>query len=185
MCVCVVGVLEDTAIGSVGENEGFVGDSLEGVTGTAEGVTGMAGMIGENIQSEKMKGQKEKRRSFENTPGMMMRPLLDKCVNVCGVVGHRLSSSLLSSTPLKRQSTEATPPATPTTMADITTSSTPGLIPPPPPTPVMGPGGIPLPPPPPPSSLTSQPHMKRVNWQKMTRTDGTVWGEVSLIPIPS
>ena len=106
---------------------------------------------------------------------------MSDCVYDMCAVGQRLSAGSRTSTP---HSTEATPPATPpVSMADITASSTPGLIPAPPPTPAIGPGGVPLPPPPPPSSLSSQPHLKRVNWQKMATTDGTVWGEVSLIPI--
>ena len=99
-------------------------------------------------------------------------------------MGLKLAAVLSgSSTPFKRHSAEVTPPATPSN--DITTSTTPGIVPPPPPTPVVGPGGIPIPPPPPPSlsSSSSQPHMKRVNWQKMARTDGTVWGEVGPIPM--
>ena len=104
-------------------------------------------------------------------------------------VGQSLSALLTggASSPQKRRSTEATPPATPTsaTMVNITYTSTPATIPPPPPTPEIGAGGVPIPPPPPPSLPTAEPHLKRVNWQKMPKAEGTVWGEVSPIPMLS
>ena len=79
---------------------------------------------------------------------------------------------------------------------DISAFSTPGVpMPPnPPPTPQ---GGIPVPPPPPPAlpgGAAAQSTLKRVNWEKIHGTEGTIWGEVSqkqnilipviLIPIP-
>jgi hypothetical protein len=69
---------------------------------------------------------------------------------------------------------------------DTSTMSTPGgvpLPPNPPPTPVGGVGGIPVPPPPPPSLPGGQQgsNLKRVNWEKLYGTEGTIWKEVELI----
>ena len=64
---------------------------------------------------------------------------------------------------------------------DISAFSTPGIpMPPnPPPTPQ---GGIPVPPPPPPAlpgGAAAQSTLKRVNWEKIHGTEGTIWREVS------
>ena len=68
---------------------------------------------------------------------------------------------------------------------ESSTVSTPGsgvLCPPnPPPTPQGGVGGVPVPPPPPPTlpgAGSSQTHLKRVNWEKVHSTEGTIWREV-------
>ena len=63
------------------------------------------------------------------------------------------------------------------------TVSTPGgtsLLPNPPPTPAGGVGGIPIPPPLPPivPGPPTQSHLKRVNWEKLHGTEGTIWKEV-------
>ena len=166
-------VLEDTAIGSVGEEE----------------LCHLGPLMKENEGGNRERGKlgpqqppvvRHKKRSLENTPGRLQTTIhYESEICVFFSVGLKLAAVLSgsSTTPLKRHSAEATPPTTPTN--DITTSTTPGTVPPPPPTPVVGPGGVPIPPPPPPSfSSAQQPLMKRVNWQKMARTDGTVWGEV-------
>lgn len=75
------------------------------------------------------------------------------------------------------------------TLADTSAVSTPGGAPPlppnPPPTPAVGVGGVPIAPPPPPPALlgssSSQSHLKRVNWEKLHGTEGTIWKEVSPI----
>ena len=80
-------------------------------------------------------------------------------------------------------------PSTPTgaaAAADVSTTSTPGVpLPPnPPPTPQ---GGIPVPPPPPPTLPgaagvdSHRSNLKRVNWEKIHGTEGTIWREVGLI----
>lgn len=59
--------------------------------------------------------------------------------------------------------------------------STPGVpLPPnPPPTPAGGVGAIPIPPPPPPTVPgDTHSHLKRVNWEKIHGTEGTIWREV-------
>ncbi len=71
-------------------------------------------------------------------------------------------------------------------MPDTSVYSTPGgtpLPPNPPPTPHIGVGGIPIPPPPPPTlpgghGQTNK--LKRVNWEKVQGTEGTIWSEVRL-----
>lgn len=66
---------------------------------------------------------------------------------------------------------------------DSSTMSTPGSVPlppNPPPTPVGGVGGVPVPPPPPPAVPGGQQgHLKRVNWEKIYGTEGTIWKEVT------
>ena len=66
---------------------------------------------------------------------------------------------------------------------DSSAMSTPGgvpLPPNPPPTPIGGVGGVPVPPPPPPALPGAQQgHLKRVNWEKLYGTEGTVWKEVT------
>lgn len=81
-------------------------------------------------------------------------------------------------------------PSTPTgtgAAGDVSAFSTPGIpMPPnPPPTPQ---GGIPVPPPPPPAlpggAAAAQSNLKRVNWEKIHGTEGTIWREVvTKIPI--
>ena len=195
-------ILEDTAIGSVGEYGGDDGgleeqeilvplqeEDEEGREGREEGE-----WAGKKFQPEERGEEpRERVRGVESRRGMYPPPTQTRGEREresvsCGVVGQTGRTDEQrgrgTSTPQRRRSTEATPTATPpTAVADITSFSTPGIVPPPPPTPAVGPGGVPLPPPPPPPSLSSQPHMKRVNWQKMTKTDGTVWGEVGLIPM--
>lgn len=58
--------------------------------------------------------------------------------------------------------------------------SFPANPPPPPPASAAGVPAPPLPPPPPPPSLTGASHsnLKRVNWEKLNQTEGTIWGEV-------
>ena len=75
--------------------------------------------------------------------------------------------------------------ATPNTAAhNISSTSTPGTIPlppNPPPTPKGGVGGAPIPPPPPPclpGTADTQSRLKRVNWEKIHNTEGTIWSEV-------
>ena len=75
-------------------------------------------------------------------------------------------------------------PSTPTgaVAADVSSVSTPGVpLPPnPPPTPQ---GGIPVPPPPPPAlpgAAGGGSNLKRVNWEKIHGTEGTIWKEVWL-----
>ena len=69
-------------------------------------------------------------------------------------------------------------------LPDVSTMSTPGgvpLPPNPPPTPAGGVGGVPVPPPPPPAlsqQQQQQAHLKRVNWEKLHGTEGTIWKEV-------
>ena len=85
--------------------------------------------------------------------------------------------------------------ATPNVAAPNTSSiSTPGTIPlppNPPPAPQGGVGGVPIPPPPPPSlpgTTGTQSRLKRVNWEKIHDTEGTIWREVrsasNSIPLP-
>lgn len=66
---------------------------------------------------------------------------------------------------------------------DSSVMSTPGgvpLPPNPPPTPVGGVGGVPVPPLPPPTIPgVQQAHLKRVNWEKLHGTEGTIWKEVT------
>ena len=87
------------------------------------------------------------------------------------VSSHGDRSKVLPSTPIG--STGAA--------GDISAFSTPGVpMPPnPPPTPQ---GGIPVPPPPPPAlpgGAAAQSTLKRVNWEKIHGTEGTIWREVS------
>ncbi len=79
-------------------------------------------------------------------------------------------------------------PLTDTTSNESTVSTAEvPLPPPPPPTPQGGVGGVPVPPPPPPPSLpvdsSAQAHLKRVNWEKIHSTEGTIWREVGPIPM--
>lgn len=68
--------------------------------------------------------------------------------------------------------------------SELSTISTPGgipLPPNPPPTPHTGVGGIPVPPPPPPTlpgGASQASRLRRVNWEKVHGTEGTIWGEV-------
>lgn len=68
---------------------------------------------------------------------------------------------------------------------DSSAMSTPGgvpLPPNPPPTPIGGVGGVPVPPPPPPALPGAQQgHLKRVNWEKLYGTEGTIWKEVQCV----
>lgn len=84
----------------------------------------------------------------------------------------------------KRYITTSTPILRPSyQVPDSSIISTPGgvtLPPNPPPTPVGGVGGVPVPPPPPPAIPGGQQgHLKRVNWEKLYGTEGTIWKEVT------
>lgn len=72
---------------------------------------------------------------------------------------------------------------TPPPRHETSVMSTPGgvpLPPNPPPTPTAGVGGVPIPPPPPPALPgVMQSHLKRVNWEKIHGTEGTIWKEVN------
>ena len=75
----------------------------------------------------------------------------------------------------------STPIASAAGPGDVSAFSTPGVpMPPnPPPTPQ---GGIPIPPPPPPAlpgGAAAHSNLKRVNWEKIHGTEGTIWREVS------
>ena len=83
--------------------------------------------------------------------------------------------------------------ASPSTVSNATTVSSPGIPPPPPPTTpqggiAVGSNGIPVPPPPPPPAPplpgqpSSQMQLRRVNWEKLQtdKLDGTIWRQVSV-----
>ena len=74
------------------------------------------------------------------------------------------------------------PLQSPTKTPNSSMMSTPGAVPlppNPPPTPATGVGGVPIPPPPPPAfSAESKSHLKRVNWEKISGAEGTIWKEV-------
>lgn len=95
---------------------------------------------------------------------------------------QKLNSDVLTSTPISSLSTRP-----PFQLPDASIMSTPGGVPfppNPPPTPVGGVGGVPVPPPPPPSIPgVQQGHLKRVNWEKLHGTDGTIWKEASPLAI--
>lgn len=65
----------------------------------------------------------------------------------------------------------------------LSTPGNPPLPPNPPPTPAGGVGGVPIPPPPPPTlpGAAAPSHLKRVNWEKLQGTEGTIWKEVRKI----
>ena len=73
--VLAAGVLEDTAIGSVGESGGF-GEDIGPLREEREGGSGGGGsgegrVRGESVQSEQRErqGDRRRRRSVESTPG--------------------------------------------------------------------------------------------------------------------
>jgi hypothetical protein len=98
--------------------------------------------------------------------------------------GQSLDEQLAAAVGSRGDRSREQPPSTPAGAAgpgDISAFSTPGIpMPPnPPPTPQ---GGIPIPPPPPPAlpgGAAAQSTLKRVNWEKIHGTEGTIWREVS------
>lgn len=86
---------------------------------------------------------------------------------------------------VKQEASVPSPPSQALPRVDHAASimSTPGttpLPPNPPPTPASGVGGVPIPPPPPPAlpGAAAPSHLKRVNWEKLHGTEGTIWKEV-------
>ena len=71
LSVCVADVLEDTAIGSVGEELGHLGPLMEENEGAREG---------EKLGPQQPQVVRHKKRSQDNTPGInYMQPHYDNC----------------------------------------------------------------------------------------------------------
>ena len=102
-------------------------------------------------------------------------PLSTPAVSGTKDVMQKLTSSMLKST-----KDGVTSDSTVSMASSQGASGAPPPPPPPPFTPMVGPDGVPLPPPPPPSSsLHTSSNLKRVNWDKLNSTEGTIWRELS------
>ena len=98
--------------------------------------------------------------------------------------GQTLDEQLSAAVRSRGDKTKDLSAATPTGAGavDASTVSTPGVPMPPNPPPIPQ-GGIPVPPPPPPAlpggaTESQKSNLKRVNWEKIHGTEGTIWREV-------